>query len=316
MNNLISRTRIAISLIEVVIVIAILSVLLGILLSAIQSVRETANRMRCQNKLKQITLACHSHLYTHGFFPSQASVSTDPPVLFESLGNPLIGGANRYATQSASWLYQLLPFIDQEPLWRQQNAKDEFDACTKILSTPIDLYFCDSRSTPRTFTAKLESNRGKYPVRAANDYAANIGQEAKPHGGFFDAEFRGPKVVSKLLSEKDFIDGLSNTLIISERRLKTGLDLVDAELLVHGYVSPRSTEHLVKCTYMFKPMVPRHDHDIEDVEINRFGSHHRNGVNAAMGDGSVRLISYKIDGAAFIALCVRNDGQVTNLDAP
>lgn len=97
------------TLIELLVVIAIIAVLIGLLLPAVQKVREAANRLKCQNNLKQLGLACHNFHDTMGFLPSAGS----------SDGKPLSGGPWPCAGEGTNWAVFLMPFIEQDNIWKR-----------------------------------------------------------------------------------------------------------------------------------------------------------------------------------------------------
>jgi prepilin-type N-terminal cleavage/methylation domain-containing protein/prepilin-type processing-associated H-X9-DG protein len=98
------------TLVELLVVIAIIAILIGLLLPAVQRVREAANRMSCANNLKQLGLACHNYDSAYGRLP---------PGYLGPIPNEQEFGPNRDGIQHVGLLVYLLPYVEQENLYRQ-----------------------------------------------------------------------------------------------------------------------------------------------------------------------------------------------------
>src|SRR5215213_9679429 len=100
-------TRRAFTLVELLVVIAIIAILIGLLLPAVQKVREAANRIKCNNNLKQLGLAAQAYHDANDRFP----VGVQMP--YAKAGNdPLTGGMG--SPFGPSWAVLLLPYIEQD----------------------------------------------------------------------------------------------------------------------------------------------------------------------------------------------------------
>src|SRR5438270_7532937 len=115
MKRSLLKLRIGFTLIELLVVIAIIGVLIALLLPAVQKIREAANRTQCANNLKQIGLAVHNFHDTNGVFPTQGGwwstgVAYDPS-----------GAPYSYKYQTAGWAFQILPYIEQENLYKTSD---------------------------------------------------------------------------------------------------------------------------------------------------------------------------------------------------
>jgi len=92
---------------------ATIGVLTGLLLPAVQQVREAARRTQSMNNLKQLALAMHNYESTHGKFPGQANLSPD--------GKPLL-----------SWRVHMLPYLDEQNLYEQFHLNEPWDSAHNL----------------------------------------------------------------------------------------------------------------------------------------------------------------------------------------
>jgi prepilin-type N-terminal cleavage/methylation domain-containing protein/prepilin-type processing-associated H-X9-DG protein len=137
------RRRGGFTLIELLVVIAIIAVLIGLLVPAVQKVREAASRTQCQSNLRQIGIALHMHHNARGRLPpgganDQPPFGTDAP------------NSNHWGS---SWMVYILPYIEQENLYRQwqfSNNSGYLNPHDNMVASGVEipLYFCPSSPLP------------------------------------------------------------------------------------------------------------------------------------------------------------------------
>jgi type II secretory pathway pseudopilin PulG len=310
--------RVGMTLVEFLVVIAIIAILIGILLPSVQRIREASDRITCANHLKQIGLGFHHHHDTRGFLPDGGKNQCDrpyhplmPPAIRELCDNANSDPKDKFGCCSPfeppsstdvrrsewSWPYQILPFVEQIELF---NNPDD----PSVVRTPLKLYHCPSRRPPQL-----------YGDHAVIDYAGCAGSNGA--NGMLVRQGIGP------IGFGDVPDGLSNTVMVGEKRMKRdrlGVSPGDNE----SWANPGWDTEIYRLAAA-DPDRPAADRgpscDIEitdpslfpdpDARLIQFGSSHWKGINAVMGDGAVRFIRYNPSPSAFERFCVRNDG--TNL---
>lgn len=329
--------RRAFTLVELLIVIAVIGVLIALLLPAVQAARESSRRTHCSNNLKQLGVALQGFLNAQGRLPPgadskpYASAPSHPPTFYRW-----------------SALVYLLPFVEQNQVAEQ-------------LQLSLPLYGVNLQVTPENragvshiLSAYLCPSDHGQPVKEGfgpTNYVANSGSG---DGGGTPFETDGLFFVNSRTRLADIADGTSNTTAFAESLLGESsqissasgppdprlsyaytfvwplTDVACGQPISYDYTDPRgfawaSGEY--RCAtynHYLPPNASRLDCIASvafsfnpEVRNSAYGwraarSNHPGQVNALMADGSVRPINDAIDPLVWRALSTRNSEDMTS----
>ncbi|MBY0521975.1 MAG: DUF1559 domain-containing protein [Gemmataceae bacterium] len=305
-----SPRRWAFTLIELLVVVAIIAVLIGLLLAAVQKARDAAARATCMNNLKQIGVAVYTYYDANGHYPA-GSVSKAGEI------------DNYYSV----WTVSLLPFIEQDTLFQKYDpTKLNWDttnpgqaevrtASVKVYSCPADQIF-DQLMNP-------ESGNGLGQKYRTGNYRAVVGR-GKDDNNFFDfnpnasslpSNWRGAMHTTGfggLSTERveDVLDGTSNTMIVTERSTKTHPNR--HTFWAYAHASYWSSSPVLQSRILLNDFDACSNVNSADPGPCKRGisSFHGNGFNALLGDGSVRFMNANIDLNVLCALATIQGGEL------
>jgi prepilin-type N-terminal cleavage/methylation domain-containing protein/prepilin-type processing-associated H-X9-DG protein len=291
--------RRAFTLIELLVVIAITAILIGLLLPAVQKVREAAARAKCQNHLKQLGLALHT---------------------YHDANDKLPYGRDHGGDSHHSWAVLILPFIEQNALYTlwttpvpgapaQNYGINHFEIpeMQTARQAQVAIFYCPSRRSPPQLADASPPNMY---IGSCNDYAACVGTGTSDVGLSYDSGglfILNPPTPPVSIRFSDVTDGLSNTLAMGEKHVPLGteLDVNDGAVFHSGPAG------------VLRKAGPsnRLAQSLSEPYADQFGSRHSGTVNFVFGDGSVRRLSTSIDGTTLGYLANRADGQaIPNYD--
>ncbi|MDB5345151.1 MAG: xcpT 17 [Schlesneria sp.] len=285
------RRRTGFTLIELLVVIAIIAVLIALLLPAVQQARESARRTQCKNQLKQLGLALHNYVDSNRYCPISWQTN---------------GGWTETASISESWLFGILPYIDQGNLFTSADQKQLWSATVNqpITLKVMPMFLCPSDSSSKgtevnltNLTASTAFAVTGYKAVAGNNWAWGTFTHNHPSGrfpnqgdglnngnGWLCRNDNGNGPVQTQL--RDVTDGLTNTLFIGEA--------------LPGRCSHSAwwwfNHTTATCSIPLNYYEKNRTIDRTDWPNNySFASKHVGGGHFTMGDGSVRFISENID---------------------
>jgi len=284
----------AFTLLELLVVIAVIAILIALLLPAVQKVREAASRLSCQNNLKQIGLALHQVHDTRGSFPSGYRDHRNFPDYGPGWG----------------WSVFAMPYLEQQAIVDSLGAPTSIlgNGANPVPATPqtqqrIAVFNCPADTGPLTnpfFDQHGKSNyRGvggsRWGEYIENQGAVVIATIFTPTDGIF---WRNSQVRTA-----DITDGLSNTLMVGETALNIQRNQVGGIWV--GAV--RRQDGIMYTGGVYTKL----DEDL--FWLNHpsglgFSSPHPGGVNFVRCDGSVAFITDSADRSLVSAMCSRNDG--------
>jgi prepilin-type N-terminal cleavage/methylation domain-containing protein len=326
------------TLLELLIVIAIIGVLVSLLLPAVQSAREAARRTSCRNNVKQMGLALHNYHDAFRMFP---------PGIVSVLSNPSwqipAGNCNGEAPDLGpgwSFFARILPYLEQDNLYRSIQFGSPITDPTNDAArrTLVNTYLCPSDGGPEIVNV---CDCGNPPIAANTpsviadgarcSYVGCLGggsaSNPDPLCGCYEWQpFNGTFHRNSKIRIADITDGTSMTIGVGERDTRfvqsIWAGVVPGEEVVYNQTThPQPYNPALPGCQNWRPsitaiVVHSRQYTVNDPNGSpaSFHSAHTVGGTFLFMDGSCHFIGNNIDLTTMRALCTRNYGETVSTD--
>jgi prepilin-type N-terminal cleavage/methylation domain-containing protein/prepilin-type processing-associated H-X9-DG protein len=295
----------AFTLIEMLVVIAIIGILILLLLPAVQQVRAAAARTMCQNNLKQIGIALHNYHDSNSTFPEGAHTQPSPQFVSIWVDDHCYW----------SWMAMLLPYVEQQNLFEfaeQAALTVDVDPWGTVsdgsgnpenpaLGQPVKTWLCAADA--RNCVTVTQVAYGQDCINLVVAFTAVLGNAGTDNDYNDGVLFNNSHV-----SISQILDGTSNTIMVGERPPSqdfyfgwwfagagypseaTGLGDVTMGTRAIGYVDSINTYEGLNCSESNIGLLPGTIQNVCDQ--THYYSLHAGGANFLFCDGSVKFLTY------------------------
>lgn len=314
-----STPRRGFTLIEMLVVIGIIATLIGLMLPAVQKVREAAARIQCANNLKQLVLAAHNYHDTNGHLP------------------PVIGYYPPASEAFGTCLFHLLPYVEEDNLYRISSGPVPFPAPDEAISVYYPGNNNVYRQSVKSFLCPTDPSVGSDGAVTIN--GVPFGAASYAPNAMLLSKWSAPNPQGRTKFEA-ITDGLSNTILFAEKYARCSNTILPAQFRDGGNAWAYSAAPMFP--WLPAPMTPNlsgfgpafairafADHGAPQAigERSRFqvrptpflgncdptkaSTSHVSGIQVGLADGSVRRLAPTMSGATWwAAVTPREDDRL------
>jgi prepilin-type processing-associated H-X9-DG protein len=309
------RRAAAFTLLELLVVVTIAAIMVGLLLPAIQRVREAAARSKCKNHLKQLGTALHAYHDTYGFFPSGAERGVQNTFAIGWAGRILqfVEEENRYRGIDRivpSALKRVMP-------WRFKDAPHYGD--NQLYTDPVRVFVCPASELGAVSPDVIAVDAQMFaPFQGALHYRANAGSATQIRDSMrpeFDYTTSGVIFPESHVRMTDIVDGVSNTLLLGECSSANGWapgsrNAGGIQPWTWGYFKLPSQDGYLMIDHKMLAYPIGYSGDFLPNSTPYRSAHAGRGANMLLADGSVRYLTATTDLTLLQSLATRAGGEV------